>query len=197
VQGSPRTFVPMTDRLWRAVKQPAPTLALISDMRDGRFVQSGGPMFAIIPAWEAWAEIGGAALAALLLATAVLYALYWIPALLLRRLRPLPGGRLNLSVRALPLVAVLMLVAAAAVFALAGGESIDRLGNVTVWSISICVLTILFAVTSLAGLVQAWRARHWAVRRGVWIHSLLVAATCTATAIYLASWGLIGLRTWS
>src|ERR1035438_5092938 len=53
LQGSPRTFVAVTDRLWRDVKQPAPTLALISDTRDGRFVQTNGPMFAIVPAWEA------------------------------------------------------------------------------------------------------------------------------------------------
>jgi CubicO group peptidase (beta-lactamase class C family) len=196
VQGPPRTFVPVTDRLWRDVKQPAATLALISDTRDGRFVQAGGPMFAIVPAWEAWSEIGGAALALLLLATSVLYALYWIPALLFRRLRPLPGSRLYLSVRALPLVAILLLLATAGVFALAGGDSIDRLGNITAWSISICVLTILFAVTSLAALLQAWRARHWAVRRGVRVHALLVAAACTAITIYLASWGMIGLRTW-
>lgn len=63
----------------------------------------------------------------------------------------------------------------------------------TAWSISICVLTILFALTSLAALIQAWRARHWAIRRGVWMHSLLVAAACTAIAIYS---GVIGLRTW-
>jgi CubicO group peptidase (beta-lactamase class C family) len=196
LQGSPRTFVAVTDRLWRDVKQPVPTLALISDTRDGRFVQTNGPMFAIVPAWEAWSEIGGAALAVLLLATSVLYAVYWIPALLLRRLRPLPGGRLCLSVRALPLIAILLLLATFGIFALAGDGSIDRLGNVSAWSVSICVLTILFALTSLMALIQAWRARHWAVRRGVWIHSLLVAAACTAITIYLASWGIIGLRTW-
>jgi CubicO group peptidase (beta-lactamase class C family) len=196
VRESPRTFVAVTDRLWRDVKQPVPTLALISDTRDGRFVQAGGPMFALIPAWEAWSEIGGAALAVLLLATSVLYALYWIPALLLRRLRPLPGSRLYLSVRALPLIAILTLLATAAIFALAGGDSIGRLGNLTAWSVAVFALTILFALTSLVALIQAWRARHWAVRRGVWIHSLLVAAACTAIAIYLASWGMIGLRTW-
>jgi hypothetical protein len=121
---------------------------------------------------------------------------YWIPALLLRRLRPLPGGRLCLSVRALPLIAILLLLATFGIFALAGDGSIDRLGNVSAWSVSICVLTILFALTSLMALIQAWRARHWAVRHGVWIHSLLVAAACTAITIYLASWGIIGLRTW-
>jgi CubicO group peptidase (beta-lactamase class C family) len=168
LQGSPRTFfVPVTDRLWRPERDPVATLALIADTRDGRFVQTNGPMFAIIPAWEAWSEIGGAALAVLLLATSVPYAVYWTPALLLRRLRPLPGSGLYLSVRMLPLIAILMLLATAGVFALAGDDSIDRLGAITAWSVSICVLTILFAGTSLAALIQAWRARPWAVRRGV------------------------------
>lgn len=196
LRGSARTYVPVTGRLWREIKQPVPTLAFISDMRDGRFVQTGA-LLAMIPAWEAWGEIGGVALIAALLASSVLYALYWIPALLLRRLHALPGGRLYLSVRALPLLAIVLLVAVAGAFAMAGEDSLQRLGRITAWSISIFALTILFAVTSLAALAVARHARRWPLRRGVWIHSLLVAAACVALAIYLAYWGVIGLRTWA
>jgi CubicO group peptidase (beta-lactamase class C family) len=195
LQGPPRTFVPVTDRLWREEKKPVPTLALISDTRDGRFLQAGA-MWKIIPAWEAWGEIGGTALVIALFATSLLYAVFWIPALLLHRLRPLRGSRLYLSVRALPLAAILWLLACAGVFALAGEDALGRLGHVTPWSASVFVLTILFAVTSLAALVQAWRARLWPIRRAVLVHSLLAAA-CVAATVYFAWWGVIGFRTWS
>jgi len=192
LQGNTQTFVPVTARLWRGVKQPVATLALISDQRDGRFVEADGPMYRLIPAWEAYAEIGGGLLVMLLLASTVVFALYWIPALLIRR-RSQP----HMSVRALPLLASLTLAAASTVFVRAASDAIHRLGAVTPWSVSVFLLTILFAVLSLAALIQAWRARRWEIRRGVWIHSLLAGAACTAMAIYLASWGIIGLRTWA
>lgn len=197
LQGTARTYVPVSARLWRETIQPVPALALISDRRDGRFIQARGATWAMISAWEAYGEIGGVALIALLLATAVLYALYWLPARMLHRLRPLAGARLYLSVRALPLLAILLVAAAFGIIALAGDMPFARLGAVTAWSLSIFVLTILFAVTSLAALAQAWRGRHWPIRRGVLLHSLLVAAACVALAIYLAYWGMIGFRTWA
>jgi CubicO group peptidase (beta-lactamase class C family) len=196
VMGAAQTFVPVSGRLWRMEKQPVADLALISDARDGRFIEAPGGTLGMVPAWEAWSEIGGVCLIALLLASSVLYALYWIPALLLRRLRPQPGGRLHLSVRVLPLVSILFLVAAFAIFALAGEDTITRLGTVTAWSVSLFVFSLLFGLTSLLGVVHAWRARHWEIRRGVLIHSQLVALACLVLAIYLAYWHTIGLRTW-
>lgn len=196
LQGAPRTFVPVTGRLWREEKKPVATLALISDRRDGRFVQAG-PLLEIVPAWEAWAEIGGAAVILFLLATAVLYALYWVPALFLHRLRPVPGSRLYLTVRGLPLCAILALAGTAGVFALSVDNPLERLGSATAWSVSIGVLTILFAMFSALALAQSWRARNWPIRRGVLIHSMLAALACTALAIYFGYWGFIGFRTWS
>ncbi|HTQ53721.1 MAG TPA: serine hydrolase domain-containing protein [Bryobacteraceae bacterium] len=196
VQGQPRTFSPVSERLWIEKKQPVPTLALVSDTRDGRFVAAGGPMYKLIPAWEAYGELGCVVLVVLLMASSVLYALFWIPALLLGRLRPLPGSRLHLSVRALPLIAILMLAVMIGTFMWAGDDAIDRLGRITPWSISVFAASLLLALMSVAALVQAWRSRQWPIRRGVRIHSLAVAAACAILTLYLARWGVIGLRTW-
>ena len=154
-------------------------------------------LFSAIPTWEAWGAIGGTVLVLMLLVTSALYALFWVPATLLHRLRPLRGCRLYLSVRALPAMAVLLLVVPAGIFASVGDDGILRLGNITLWSVSIFACTLLFAVASLAALVQAWRARQWPIRRAVLIHSLLVAAACTAATVYMALGGVIGLRTWA
>lgn len=197
LQGERQIYVPVSDRLWRRDKQPVATLALISNEGDGRFIQSGGMLFSAIPTWEAWGAIGGTVLVLMLLVTSALYALFWVPATLLHRLRPLRGSRFYLSVRALPAMAVLLLVVPAGIFASVGDDGILRLGNITLWSVSIFACTLLFAVASLAALVQAWRARQWPIRRAVLIHSLLVAAACTAATVYMALWGVIGLRTWA
>ena len=65
------------------------------------------------------------------------------------------------------------------------------------WSVSFWILTWLFALAAVAGLVQAVRARVWEVRRAVRIHSLLVSLANVLALLYLAYWGLIGLRTWA
>ncbi|HZU25650.1 MAG TPA: serine hydrolase domain-containing protein [Bryobacteraceae bacterium] len=195
--GHEQSFAAAGGRLWREERQPPATLALISDLRDGRFIEAGmGEVLEQVPAWQAWLQTGVTAVVALLLASAGLYALYWVPALLLRRLRPLPGGRLYLSVRALPLVAIVLLAGACAVFALAGDDAITKLGSVTLWSAAIFLLTVLFACVSVMALVQAMRARRRMIRRAVWMHSLLVSAACLVVAGYLAYWGVIGIRTW-
>ncbi|MFN7997687.1 MAG: serine hydrolase domain-containing protein [Bryobacteraceae bacterium] len=197
IQGPAKSYVPVTDRLWRSEKRPVPTLALITDLRDGRFVQADGTMYRIIPAWKALGQVGAAALILFLLATSLVFALYWVVALVFRRLRPLRGARLYLSVRILPLLAVLALLAAAAILAAGGDDNALRLGNMTPASLAICGLTIWFGILSPLALWQTWRARAWPIRRAVWIHSILVSAACTVLAGYLFYWGVIGLRTWA
>jgi hypothetical protein len=59
------------------------------------------------------------------------------------------------------------------------------------------VLTWLFALTTIAGLVQAIRARQWDVRPVVRRHALLVSIANVIVLAYLAYWGIIGLRTWA
>jgi hypothetical protein len=127
--------------------------------------------------------------------SAVVFALIWVPRKLLGRLR----GVKHLSVRLLPLLAVFCLAGGVALVSLSvsGNEIITRFGHKTVWSLTFYLLTWLFALTAVAGLIQAVRARHWEVNRGVRLHALLVSLANTIVLLYLGYWGLIGLRTWS
>ena len=72
----------------------------------------------------------------------------------------------------------------------------NKLGKPTLWSIGFWIVTWLFALSAILGLVQAYRARAWEIRRGVRTHSLLVSSASTLIMLYLAYWGIIGIRTW-
>ena len=103
-----------------------------------------------------------------------------------------------MSVRLLPLAAVICLVAACGLLlASIRNNPVERLGNPTVWSVGFCVLTWLFALTTVAGLVQTLRARRWEVRLWVRRHALLVSVGNVVVLAYLAYWGIIGLRFWA
>ena len=188
--GRTREFVGVQDLLFREKETPLPTIAMIPDAEEGIVIQGMSSTFRRIPTAQAILQIVLPILVLLLMASSVLFAVVWIPRKIFGRMREVP----RLRVRAIPLIAVLSL-AAFVFLMLYGTDNIMLLGRVTWLSLTIFALTLLFALASLWGLILA--VREWKrLRRSVAIHSLLVAVACTVTALYLAYWGIIGLRTW-
>jgi hypothetical protein len=98
--------------------------------------------------------------------------------------------------RVWPLVAVLSLIAAVVIVMFSVADFIGRMGNITTWSVSFFLATILFAVATLASVVALWRAPEQGVRLGVRRYSAMVTAALLIATLYLAYWRIIGLRTW-
>jgi CubicO group peptidase (beta-lactamase class C family) len=131
-----------------------------------------------------------AVLALLTMASSILFAIIWIPRKLIGRLRGVP----HLSVRAVPLLAVLTL---SAIFWRASGQPPFVLGRPNAVTITILALSIIFPLLSVAALLLVLRSWRFEVNRAVRIHSLLVALACCLVAWFLAYWGLIGARVWA
>jgi CubicO group peptidase (beta-lactamase class C family) len=187
-----KTYVAVADNLFRDEKEPVATLALIPSSPDGPLWQMNGPTFRPVSAAAVWSEYGWGAASLLLMASAVLFALIWIPRKLLGKLRGVPC----LSIRWVPLLSILCLACAVALFMVSEDDILQRFGNPTFWSVGFCVLTVAFALTAVAGLVLTLRARNSGVRRGIYAHALAVSLANTAVAGYLAYWGIIGYRSW-
>jgi CubicO group peptidase (beta-lactamase class C family) len=153
-----------------------------------------------VSALRAWLPLAGFLLALVLVVTALL-------ALPVRavgsRLRKSPTRRGRWE-RALPTLAVLSLVGAIAalVFGVSGEDGLLVLGRPGLPAIAFFVLTWAFALLSPAALAVTAhallrrRSPGWPTRLAR-LHALLVALACTTLAIHLATWGLIGLRTWA
>jgi len=71
------------------------------------------------------------------------------------------------------------------------------LSTPNVFTVSAFVLSILFAVFSVLGLILGIRSFRWEINRTARIHSLLVSSAACGVAWYLAFWGAIGFRTWA
>jgi hypothetical protein len=198
LSGSAKDLIPVSATLFRGEDEPIATVAFFEDDEDGRVLQGAGAVvrgnYRPVPAWCVWAEGSVAVVCAVLMLSAVLFALVWVPRWLLGRLRGVRG----LSVRVLPLLAVLWLVGAFTLLAVSAEppQVFERFGRLTPWSAGLCALTWLFALTAMIGLLQALRGRRLGVSRAVRRHALLVATANTLAAAYLAFWGIIGLRTW-
>ena len=123
----------------------------------------------------------------------VLYAPFWmIGGLMHSRRRPAER-----AMRWWPLIAVLSLVAFVVIFMLCGEDLIERLGNFTVWSAALWVVSLLFGLASLVSFLVALRGLNEGVRPGVRRFSRIVSTALLIAAAYLTYWGIIGIRTWA
>lgn len=148
---------------------------------------------ALASALGLWPERGLALASLLLMASAPLFALVWVPRKLLGGLR----GVRHLHVRVVPLLSVLCLAAALALLAAAGADPIQRLGKPTAYSVGFCAATIAFALTAVVGLALALAAPAGEMNRWARRHVIAVATACALVAAYLLRFGIIGLRTWT
>lgn len=129
-------------------------------------------------------------IAELLMLSSVLFALIWIPRKLFGRMKSV----CHLSARVMPLLASIALPLS---FAIPLNLSPLVLSTPNVFTVSAFVLSILFAVFSVLGLILGIRSFRWEINRTARIHSLLVSSAACGVAWYLAFWGAIGFRTWA
>lgn len=196
--GKDETFIPVEGMQFRYVPkkdtpEPVATLALLQPKPEGRFIQAGvGTTMKQIRVWQAMSEIVLTVFVVLTLVSIVIYAPFWIlGGLMKERRRPVERG-----MRIWPLVAVLSLIVAVVIVILCSADFIARMGNMTGWSVAFLLATILFAVATMLSVVALWRAPEQGVRLSVRRYSAMVTAGLLIATLYLAYWGIIGLRTW-
>ena len=190
-------FIPVSGEQFRYVPKKGPaepiaTAMLLAPQAKGRYVFIGGTQRRIAT-WFFFTEAALVAWFLLAVVSILLYAPFWILGGFIKRRRR-PAER---AMRLWPLIAVLCLLAFCGVFMLAASDAIARLGNLTVYSFGLFLATLLFALATLASAVALWLARKKEIRGYVRWHSMLVTAGLLIAALYLAWWGVIGLRTWS
>lgn len=192
--GTPKTLVPVSKNIFREEEDPEGTVIFFPD-ETGKMYLSGGGLDRMSCGERssllvAYGRVGLLCLCLALMATSVLFALVWI-------LRKLFGGMKNvrhLAVRLVPLFATLCLAAIPFFFSRLSGTNF---GTLNPWTFGIFLVTLLFPILSLLGLLIARGVPRKEIHKGVRIHSLLVSLACCAVAAYLASWGWVALRPWA
>lgn len=191
--GERKVLIPVTERRFRGENEPLPSLIFL-ETPQGLIVQGNGdPLngnYQAVPLLVMLAEWIAVVVCLLLMLSAILHGLFWIPWRLLGR-----GDKEAWKLRLFPLAACLCLAAAAAVFLLGLGDALQNFGQATVYSVSFFLLSLLFPLFALLSVIQIVRLRSSA-RRG-WVYSAAVSACCALAALYLGYYGILGLRTWA
>jgi hypothetical protein len=177
-----------------APPDPVATLELLRPNTEGRFIQTDSQTtMRKIPGWFAIGEIIVAVFVALSIFSIILYAPFWMIGGLIRSRRR-PAER---AMRWWPLVSVLSLVAFVGIFILCSDELPERLGNFTLWSAALWVVSLLFGLTSLVSFLVALRGARAGVRPGVRRFSMILSTALLIATTYLTYWGIIGIRSWA
>ena len=192
--GKPQPLLPAGKGLFRGEKDPeGTTLFFKEEAGHLAFTAAGDASVSYAvrtnPVWP-YARIALLVICLVLMLSAVPFAFVWI---FLKAIGQMKGVR-HLSVRTVPLLAILCLVAIPFCFNSLSGTAI---GTHNLSTIGIFLATILFPTFSFLGLLLALRVPKTEIHRAVRIHSLLVSVACCVVAVFLASWGLIGVRLWS
>jgi len=190
-------FVPVSGEQFRYLPkkdhpEPIATAALIAPNSEGRFAFLGATQRRI-PTLQAFAEIVLVAWFVFAVLDILLYAPFWIVGGFIKSRRR-PAER---AIRLWPLIAVLSLLAFVGFFMASSRDAITRLGSLTVYSGGLFVTSLLFALFTLLSLLALWKARNQPIRGYVRWFSICVTSALVIATVYLAWWGVIGIRTWS
>lgn len=192
------TLIPVSGEQFRWVPESGPAEPIATDMLlrpvDGvRYIQMGmGNTWKQIPAWMAWSEELVMVWFVLACVAILLYAPFWL------LVGPILGRRHpeDRVIRWWPLLAVLSFLVMIALSTVASADAIERLGNPTRWSVGLFVSTLAFGAFALASGIAVLWTRGRPARRGVRLFSLALITPLVVVALYLAYWGVIGIRTW-
>ena len=190
----PLTLLPAGTDLWRDPEHPGPDSVSYVDA-DGHQVLDhqpggGGEYLVKTNVLSALGPLGLFFFAVLLMLSSVVFALVWLVRILARRMK----GVKHWSLRILPLAAsvsfVLMVASLVNIQPLSLGVANPR-------TVGFFLFSLLFALLSIAAMLQAMRSYKWNVNRWMRWHSTSVAAACFGMTLFFMYWGLIGLRFWN
>lgn len=198
-------FIPVTDTQFRYIgmnepQDPVATLQLLKPIREEKLIQVSLGLrdpsllhltLKQIPTWLAIVEMSLVGFVLLAFFSTLIDAPFWM----IRKLAKQSVH--NVGVRLWPFLAVLSLFGIILICALSTEDFIPRLGNLTVWSISLYLMTLLLAFTTVASVIALWRASKSELGKFTRFHAFMVTTALVITTIYLVYWGIIGLRTWA
>lgn len=191
--GDATGYFPVSPTLYAHDETGLIALSQVVDPLAGPVVHAGNLVLKPASSLLIYGQLGVAILWGLSIVTSVLYFLVWG----VRKLRgKVPSGA-TMRIRVWPLLAGLSVAALVGFFALGMADPFKRLGEPSLISVSIMLLTVAFAVFAVLGVRTSIEERATAMNRVNYWHSTIASFTHAIVAAYLLRFGVIGLMTWA
>jgi len=186
-------YFPVSDNLYKSEKSGLVSLSQTTDPIAGTVVHMGTKVLKPTSPVLVYSQLGIGALWVLFMVTSGLFFPVW----LIRKLRgKIPAGA-SIRIRVWPLLASLSIAAFMGLFVVGGNDPFKQLGAPTPISIGIMLATLSFALFAVLGTYTAVKARQTTMNKGTYWHSSIASLLNLVVAVYLLSFGAIGLMTWA
>ena len=192
--GAKTPLAPVSECLFKKPNQPMATIAF-AESGNGKMIYATNSSYYEKAA--SWKPIVYRSLffgALIIMSSAVVYALIWIPIHLYKRAKGRDNRSKYLRMRIIPLLAVLSLILG---FAVLINQNLLELGQMTVRNVIFFSSTLLFAAFSIISGLTALASFRKPVKNIARIYSLILSAACIGMTLFLGFWGIIGLRLWA
>jgi hypothetical protein len=93
--------------------------------------------------------------------------------------------------------AAVSLVGAVVILMVGSGDLLTHFGERSVWSMALCGLTLAYAIATLGAVWQVFGVNPVMARGWVRWYARLAAIGLLIALVYLAAYGVIGIRTWA
>jgi len=127
--------------------------------------------------------------------SSIVYALFWIPVHVYKKAMGKTNRSTFLRMRVVPLLCVLSLIVGVAM-PVAADQTMLELGQKTPANVVFFLLTLLFAILSVLSLFTSFQSFFRPVKKTARWYAIVLSTACFGMALYLGSWGLIGLKLW-
>lgn len=187
-------LIPVSENLFRRQGDPEATRVFFQTSNGEMAYASKGSYYERTSAWKTYLYRILVFGAFVIMLSSIAYAVFWIPIRLLGKARRKARHPTYISMRVVPLLAVLSLVVGMAKM---GDQTMLEFGMLTTLNVVFFASTLLFAALSVVSLYTTFRSFYKPVRPIARVYAVLLSLSCFGMTLYLGYWGVIGLRLWS
>jgi len=187
-------LLPVSKDLFRRSRHPEATRVFAKTPDGGMVYASQGSYYertSILKTYLYRTLVFGALI---IMMSSFAYALFWVPVHIYKKLKHRDNRCKYHSMRLVPLLAVLSLIAGIAKMS---DQTMLEFGQLTALNVTFFVSTLLFAVLSTLSMYTTYRSFYKPVKTVARVYAVLLSSACFGMVLYLGYWGVIGLRLWS
>lgn len=187
-------LIPVSSNMFRKSDEPDASRIFIKTPEGKMVFATLGSYYEKTASWRLFIYRTLVFGALIILISAVIYAFFWVPIHLFKKMMKKENRTKYLRMRVIPLLAVLSLVFGIIVVS---NQLYVNIGFMTIQNIIFFISTLLFAALSILSLVFSIISFKKPVKMIARIYAGVLSLSCFGLTLYLTYWGIIGLRIWA
>ena len=185
--------IPAADLRYKSSETGQIIMVKATDPLAGKVIQTSWLTLKRISPIQAFGQLIVGALWLLFMLSSVIFGIIWA----VRYWRGKISGGANIRIRLWPLLISLFFLIILILIIASAANPFNLLGKVSIVSLSIMLLTIAFAITSVWSVVYVIKERYKSMNKLVYWHSAILSGLHLIVACYFTWYGILGIRLWA